>query len=209
MNLYCCENTNEIIEEPYSGIEMGFCIVEKYEYAYQKELLRFKEIDFKSFGIPPYGLPYEDIPRKRYLGIGNPYSVEEDYGDMEDPLPQSEDEVIEIRDLFYSNEYCDIVWFRIHDSNAVVPHGYRFCGYDITYVPEINGAFSIINDCLFICKWHGCDENGTAFSEHFELLNENGLFDDANTALGYMKHYLSFDWSERGEYCICEIYRNN
>ena len=38
-------------------------------------------------------------------------------------------------------------------------------------------------------------------------LNPNGLFDDAETALRYMKYYLSFDWSERGEFCLCEIFR--
>lgn len=63
------------------------------------------------------------------------------------------------------------------------PRDIRACGFDITYAPDINGAFSIINDCLFICRWHGCDKEGTAFLAYFNALNPNGLFDDAETAL--------------------------
>lgn len=68
MTLYCCNETNVITEAPYEEISAGFCIVEKYEYVYQKELPRFRAMP----GIKPYGLPQGDAPKKMYAGIGNP-----------------------------------------------------------------------------------------------------------------------------------------
>jgi len=202
---YICEAPSVIKEEPYRGPESGFCIVENYDYTYQNELPRFRESGFKA-----YALPHEDTPEKRYLGIGNMSSTEEDLGfswGIDNVLLQSENEAFEIRDEFYSKEHCDLVWVRIHGSVVAAPEGYQFCGHDITYIPNVEGAFSMINDCMFICKWHGCDAEGVAFLLYFWKLNKNGLFDEADTALEYMKHYFSFDWTERGEYCICEIFR--
>lgn len=210
MKIYICGDTGIINEEVYSGRESGFCIVEEYEHAYQKELPRFQKINFNILGSPPYALPYEDIPRKKYLGIGN-VSLSKDsefYCDYNESLPHLEVDAIEIRNKFFADE-TDLVWIKIYGSAIAMPEGYSFYGYDISFVPEIEGAFSIINDCMFICKWHGCDNEGSAFLKYFDSLNENGLFNDADTAFGYMKYYLSFDWTERGEYCICEIYRKN
>ncbi len=205
MTLFVCSETNKITEEEYKEISAGFCIVEKYDYVYQKELPRFNRVPGKK----PYGLPYGDKPEKVYLGIGNLSSetAAQKYPFYYDSCLKSEEEVIEIRNKLFSEEHCEAVWFKVYGSDAAAPGGYEFCGYDITFAPDINGAFSMINDCMFICKWHGCDEEGTAFRDHFAALNDNGLFDDVETALSYMRLYLSFDWSERGEYCICGIYR--
>ena len=205
MTLYCCNETNAITEAPYEEISAGFCIVEKYEYVYQKELPRFRAMP----GIKPYGLPQGDAPKKMYAGIGNPSyeTAPQKYDFYRESCRRSESEVFALRDVLFSTENCDVIWFRVYDSDAEAPAGYSSCGFDITYAPDINGAFSIINDCLFICRWHGCDKEGTAFLAYFNALNPNGLFDDAETALRYMKYYLSFDWSERGEFCLCEIFR--
>ena len=206
MTDYSCYETNVITETPYSGVESGFCIVENYDAAYQKELPRFRKSDFRA-----YGLPYGDVPEKRYLGIGKLYSEEsaDHVWNYDDTPLQSENEAAEINDTYYTKEHRDVVWFRIHGSMTPVPEGYHFYGYDVTYTPEPDGAYSIINDCMFICKWHGCDEDGTAFRDYFKQLNDHGLFNKADTAMSYMKHYLSFDWSERGNYCICEVFRKN
>jgi hypothetical protein len=168
-------------------------------------LPRFKKIDFKV-----YALPYDDVPVKKYLGIGNlprqKDNAPEWVYEMEG-LVQSANEIIALREEVYTPENSDTVWVRIYGSSASVPDGYCFYGYDITFTPDLDGAFSIINDCMFICEWHGCDKEGTEFLDYFNVLNENGLFDKTETALDYMRHYLKFDWSERGEFCISEIYR--
>ncbi len=205
MTLFSCEETNVIIEKPYEGIRAGFCIVEKYDYVYSKELPRFNSIPGKK----PYGLPYGSIPQKVYLGIGNlsQEKVPQKYPFYVEGCLKTESEVVEIRNTLFTKEHCDVVWFRVYGSDALPPDGYVSCGYDITFEPEFDGAFSIINDCMFICRYHGCDDEGTAFSSVFLLLNDNGLFDDVATAESYMRKYLSYDWSERGDYCICEIFR--
>ena len=205
MILFKCYETNVVIEEIYEEIDAGFCIVENYEHVYREELLRFNKVP----GVKPYGIPYEDNVQKAYLGIGN-FSNENSIQDLNfysESCLKPEHEVIEIKERLFSKKYCDVVWFKVYGSDAIAPDEYETCGYDITFTPNINGAFSIINDCMFICRWHGCDEEGTAFLDYFNMLNKNGLFDDINTALGYMKRYLSFDWSERGEYLICEVFR--
>jgi len=210
MTLYVCNETNIITEEQYCGVEAGFCIVGKFMDEYKKELPRFNKVA----GVKPYGLPYGKTPRKEYLGIGTSphgykhYAYEKHtYPELSEDYPGTEIEAMKFAKIFYSKKHCDVVWFRVAGSAAVFPDGYHSCGYDIVYPPAIHGAFSIINDCMFIVKWHGCDAEGTAFLEYYRQLNENGLFDNAKTAINYMKHYLSFDWSERGEYCICEIFR--
>jgi len=205
MKLFSCNKTNVINEKPYEEIDAGFCVVEKYDYVYQKELPRFKKI----FSTKLYGLPYDETPKKMYLGIGNlsNENSKQDFYFYSESCLKSESEIIEIRDTLFSKEHCDVVWFKVYGSDAITPKGYESCGYDITYVPDINGAYSIINDCMFICKWHGCDDEGTAFLDEFRNLNQNGLFDEVEAAICYMKKYLSFNWSERGEYCICEIFR--
>lgn len=205
MTLFCCDEANGITEKAYDGIEAGFCIVESFDYVYQKELPRFRAVP----GAKPYGLPCGDTPRKEYLGIGNPSfeKTPQDSAFYTDSCLRPENEVIAIRDTLFSEEACDVVWFRVCGSDAAAPEGYVSCGYDVTYEPDINGAFSVINDCMFICKWHGCDEAGEAFAGFFAALNPNGLFDKAETAMRYMTYYLSFDWAERGEYCLCEVFR--
>ncbi|NMP37540.1 MAG: hypothetical protein GX051_05375 [Clostridiales bacterium] len=100
----------------------------------------------------------------------------------------------------------ELAWSKISGSNENIPNGYKFIGYDISYPPSCNGAFSIICDCLFICRWHGCDEAGTLFRDDFNKLNSNGLFDCFSDAYDYMIKYLNQDWTERGEYGIFEVY---
>ena len=201
MKLYSCYTTNILTEEPYNDMESGFCFIENFDYAYKKALPKFNKNKIKA-----YGLPYDDTPVKKYLGIG--IALEENISENYDENAlDSEEEAITLKNLLDKPEFCDVVWYRIFGSLSDIPKAYYFYGYDITFIPKIHGAFSIINDCMFLCKWHGCDKEGTAFNHYFTRLNENGLFETATEAIDYMKHYLSFDWSERGEYCICEIFR--
>lgn len=41
----------------------------------------------------------------------------------------------------------------------------------------------------------------------FNSLNKNGLFDRKEDAVNYLVNYLNQEWSERGDFCIYEIYR--
>ena len=111
MESYDCYDTNEIVETSYDGIESGFCIVEQYEYAYKKELPRFKKHPFKA-----YGLPYNDKPIKQYRGIGlriDGYLPSE----IDDSLARSEKEAIELKRMLGSiqklSQY-ELIWLKIN-----------------------------------------------------------------------------------------------
>jgi hypothetical protein len=55
-------------------------------------------------------------------------------------------------------------------------------------------------------RWHGTDPEGVLFREHFERLNRHGLFESAQEASAFLAFYLSFDWTETGEYEIAEVW---
>ena len=100
----------------------------------------------------------------------------------------------------------EVIFVRVAGSDADIPNGLNFLGYDVCYPPGGDG-FSAICDCMFLCRWHGCDEAGTEFTEDFMRLNENGLFDSEQEAESYLCHYAIQDWSETGDFCILEIYK--
>ena len=110
--------------------------------------------------------------------------------------------------LCQTYEDYELIWVRNSGTVCDVPDGYDFIGYDISYPCDYSGSFSIICDCMFICRWHGCDIEGTLFLPEFNKLNANGLFNDWQSAYDYMVKYLNEDWTERGEYCILEIFVN-
>ena len=97
---------------------------------------------------------------------------------------------------------------RVAGSDDKIPDGFTLLGYDAAWVfgHGICDGFSAICDCMFLCRWHGCDNEGTEFLSDFQELNYNGLFNSAEETDKYLIHYLSQDWAEQGEYCIYEIY---
>lgn len=124
-----------------------------------------------------------------------------------DELMNKESTALKFISLFEKSDDYELIWVRNSGTKCDVPDGYGFIGYDISYPCDYSGSFSIICDCMFICRWHGCDKEGTLFLPEFKKLNANGLFNDWQSAYDYMVKYLNEDWTERGEYCILEIYK--
>ena len=75
------------------------------------------------------------------------------------------------------------------DSGESIPQGLDFLGYDACYTPDSDG-FSAICDCMFLCRWHGCDETGMAFADDFGRLNTHGLFRSKRETEDYLCRYL-------------------
>lgn len=221
--LYSCYNTGEIKEDSYCYEECQFSIVKKYRLLYEEALPRFVQNGNSNI----YALPFESVPEKTYNGLDriSDYKINDKRNDLngeqkkilkrvsdicccfyeqEELLSQQEAEIL-LSCLDTENDY-ELIWTKINGSEHKAPEGFCFAGYDIAYPPDLRGAFSMICDCMFICKWHGCDKEGTLFSEDFQKLNENGLFENPNDACSYMEKYLNQDWSERGEYGIYGIY---
>ncbi|MBR6776872.1 MAG: hypothetical protein IKM27_03905 [Clostridia bacterium] len=226
---YSCEEIGTITEsassynEQYGVVtpDANFISAMKYPILYKDNLSRFREHPEWIC----YGHPYEDIPKKQYLGTNRDgvdvYS--DKYGEniterqkellkllkedtWDEMVIPDEKTALEILTAFEKHEDYELLWVRMSGTDAPVPEGYRFLGYDVTDSPRFCGMFSIICDCMFICRWHGCDEGGTLFTEEFASLNENGLFSQWQHAYDYMIKYLHQPWAETGEYGIYEVY---
>jgi hypothetical protein len=98
----------------------------------------------------------------------------------------------------------EIIWAKVADSPIVPPTGYRTVGFEATYF--LGDHFSAQCDCMLFPRWHGTDDEGTLFLEHFHKLNSYGMFDSIQDARNFLEYYRSFDWTEIGEYVIAEVF---
>ena len=217
---YVCYETGCITQKEIYEIAQ-FVTAKKYEILYAEELRRFKK---QPRGI--YALPFDALPSKLYNGTGRMgldlgnkerknltdlqkqlYEKFFDDFNFADELMQTEDTALQFLSLFEESDQYELIWVRNTGTKCAPPDGYDFIGYDISYPCDYSGSFSIICDCMFICRWHGCDKEGVLFMPEFSKLNANGLFDDWQSAHDYMVKYLNEDWTERGTYCIFEIFK--
>jgi hypothetical protein len=110
-----------------------------------------------------------------------------------------------LRWLEEEHERCyETLWARVSGSEAQPPNGYRRLGYEPSYFPR--GHFSTVADAMCFPRWHGTDSEGVLFVEHFDRLNSSALFNDANAAKAYLDYYLSFSWTERGDFSVAEVW---
>ncbi len=224
--LYICEKSG-VIKEVETTIMSQFCTATKYSVLYKKERCEYKK-HFPEF----YAYPYSRKPKKIYNGIGRqgilvtaaPKSflgkrqkefrehifktalLERQDWDTPPEFMLKEDTAKAFLKLYSKSNDYELIWIKQSGTDEPVPAGYKFIGHDISYMPDESGAFSMIGDCLFIPRWHGCDKDGTLFLDDFANLNDNGLFDNWQDAYNYMIKYLNEEWAETGEYAIFEVY---
>lgn len=98
----------------------------------------------------------------------------------------------------------EIIWAKIANSNDREPEGFISLGYEPSYF--YCDHFSASCDCMLIPRWHGTDSSGLQFKAYFKKLNQYGLFNDPEAAGNFLEYYLSFDWTERGDYWITEVF---
>ena len=216
---YLCDAPGHIVEAE-TGFSSMFVTAKKYDVLYKQALPRFG--DWPRV----YGLPDGEQPSHVYLGTGRDGldlldSMKRELSDeqtevglrfLEDrtwgyELMDNEETGLQFMSLFEAEENYELIWVRNYGSEDRVPIGYEFLGYDVSYCPDYSGSFSMICDCLFICRYHGCVMEGSLFAEDFAKLNCNGLFDLWQDAYNYMVKYLTEDWTERDEYFILEVWR--
>jgi hypothetical protein len=199
-------------------INFGFLIVKTYpviwsEYARKYDLQR----DF-------YGLPRKDLnpseQRIQYRGLDR--DALDAYKDSENLAEIRMEELEKIgkcydgflfdidtaRDVWglleaKKDEY-EIVWTRIAGEKAPPPVGINSIGFEPSYF--LGDHFSASSDCMVIPRWHGTDDEGNLFAEHFKNLNRYGLFNTPEKAKTFLEYYLSFDWTETGDYEIAEVF---
>ena len=183
--IYICETIGEIKEISPNDYDWDyspaqFCIVEKYESLYEKALARFKNNSL-------YALPGKNKTIRLYNGIDR---------EPLDYTPDDMDRYSKEEALQYyhglDNRKLDLIFFRMAGSSRELPDGLTFIGYDVGYLfgKGYGDGFSSICDCMFLCRWHGCDAEGTEFIKEFNQLNKNGLFDTEKQAVDYLYHYF-------------------
>ncbi|MSQ09420.1 MAG: hypothetical protein EXR52_00205 [Dehalococcoidia bacterium] len=92
---------------------------------------------------------------------------------------------------------CEVIFQRVPGDTRALPPQARLLGFDVAYTNSDH--FSCICDALFLPRWHGTDQEGVLFAEHFARLNEHGLFRSQRDAEAYLAHYHSFDWTEHSD----------
>lgn len=198
----------------------AYLIVKRFESVYAA-FAKQQKFDKETYAFPLFGTSHERL-KVRYRGLDrDPLDAYD-----RDPALAAEIQMFEFegtgrcagsliygasdvnRVLAWAEEeqpgVYEPVWARLATDRTEPPTGYVSAGFEPSFFPE--GHFSPICDCMCFPRWHGTDREGVAFATFFEVLNDRGLFDNPDTARLFLRHYLSFDWTERGEFSIVEVF---
>jgi hypothetical protein len=213
-------------------LEQGFLIVQKYEYLYEKYKERYK-LTYDYYSIPRIDRSPHDY-KIQYRGIDRDCLTPNDVS----PRNLAEIRLSELEsqkrfghdDIFYDDIYpiLDFIELNLLDemyswleddkskfetifikkANIVceIPKSFYSIGFEPSFFYADH--FSASCDCMLIPRWHGTDEEGTLFLKYFEQLNSFDLFNSFEIAKEFLDYYLSFDWTERGEFYITEVFLN-
>lgn len=200
-----------------TAITHGYLIVKPYATLYRKYMGRYK-LTSDYYAIPRVDRTPEQSPIQ-YRGVDR--DALSDYeksdtlaevrmaelvveGRCEEGFLFADADLNEVLALLPSDAEYEVVWTRIAGVTVDPPVGFEAIGFEPTFF--IGDHFSASCDCLLIPRWHGTDKEGTLFAEHFRRLNAYGLFGTAVEAKVFLDFYLSFDWTETGEYSIAEVF---
>lgn len=209
-----------------SNIEFAYLVVKRFGVLY-KNFAQKPEFNLPIYALPVFGTDWNDC-RVQYHGLDRdpllagdyPWSSlaeirmaeirtaekeEVPYWANKEYLFRAEDlvEVLKWAEEEVPGEY-EPVWARLAGSDNTPPISYKLAGYEPSYFPS--GFFSPLCDCMCFPRWHGTDQEGILFSPYFKQLNGYGLFDSLDDANDFLTCYLSFDWTEGGEYQIIEVW---
>lgn len=115
-----------------------------------------------------------------------------------------ESDANDVRGMLPDPEQFEVIWTKLENCAQGSPDGFVSAGFEPTYF--LSDHFSASCDCMLIPRWHGTDEEGTLFLEHFRKLNKYGLFSSAADASAFLQYYLTFDWTETGDYAVAEVF---
>ncbi len=198
-------------------IESGFLIVKTFPKLYRDYVGRY-ELSKDIYALPRIDKGPEDY-RIQYRGLDrdalDPYAKSEMLAEIrmaelerngrcEDGFLFDPKEVQDVIDFLDNSKEYEVIWARTIQSKLVPPNGYHSIGYEPSYFNSDH--FSASCDCMLFPRWHGTDQEGTLFTEHFQKLNRYGMFSSPEEASNFLRYYLSFDWTETGEYEIAEVF---
>ncbi len=201
-------------------LQSGFLVVKTFDRFYRDYVAKFSpEVD--GYGFPRKDRPlseariqYRGVDRDGLSGYARSEIPAEAYMDV---LERSERCSVEgvIRTLEDAREVWsrldaerkdyEVIWAKVVTKIVPSPAGFHSIGYE----PSMffgDSHFSPSCDSMLFPRWHGTDSGVTVFLEYFGLLNKFGVFDQAKEAERFLVHYLSFDWTERGDFHIVEVF---
>jgi len=214
----------------------GYLLVTRYEALYERALNNHR-YDDNPLGEQIYGIPFRAnlaLPEKRYKGIDreplkaltsgeaklfteagivaeasaatNLLAEIENRTHRDDGWLSFWEDITEVwRCLGGEQSNYEVIWAKEFNDSASVPKDCELLGHDAAYF--VTDHFSCICDALFFPRWHGTDPGGVLFRKYYDSLNGAGLFDTSESALDYLRYYLSFDWTERDEsFTSIEVY---
>lgn len=198
-------------------VEAGYLIVKTFPKLYQDYVQRY-ELSKPFYALPridlgpdDYEIQYHGIDRDvldAYTNSDNLAEIRmselEKVNKCEDGFLFTQADVNEVMSYIADPKTYEIIWTRIAKSNHKPPNGYISIGFEPSYF--IGDHFSASCDCMLIPRWHGTDKEGTLFKDYFDKLNRHGLFETPDIAKSFLDFYLSFDWTETGEYEIAEVF---
>lgn len=207
--------------DPVNDLEVtsGFLFVEKFEILFKKFADQLK-LDRQIYAIPQKGQSPTEVAI-RYSGMGRDALVACDDGKTlaELRLSELEEQCLAVDGIIFSrqeaqtvasclepNSTYEMIWVREVGSDIKPPDDFISVGFEPTYF--LGSQFSALCDSMIFPMWHGTDEDGELFVDHFAMLNAQGLFPTAEVSQQFLSYYLSFDWTEKGDYVITEIFLN-
>lgn len=198
-------------------IEAGYLIVKNFARLYRDYAPRYM-LTKDFYGLPRIDKTPESCPIQ-YRGLDRdalgPYTNSDDLaeirmaelekiGGCEDGFLFSDETVRAVLSLALAPADYEVIWTKVASSPILAPAGFMSAGFDPTYFE--GDHFSASCDCMLVPRWHGADKDGTQFAEYFRQLNRFGLFSSPDAAQSFLDFYLSFDWTETGDYAIAEVF---
>lgn len=169
------------------------------------------EVRKKYRGIdraPLIAWPSSQFPDETWMGREEP-EASQALEDLETAKKADDGFVFSILDArrVYSLLQDPDRWELIWACNSATAFDRNGVGATLGFEPTwfVGDRFSAVCDCMCFPRWHGTDKEGVLFAEHYSRLNEHALFDSADEAMKFLEFYLSFDWTETGDYVIAEI----
>jgi len=199
------------------NIESGFLIVKTFRKLYRDHIERFG-LPTDVYALPSIGKSPESY-RIQYRGLDrdalDPYEESEILAEIrmaelkkdgrcEDGFLFDVKDVQDVLGFLDDSQEFEVVWTRTIQSKSIPPNGYYSIGYEPSFFD--GDHFSASCDCMLFPRWHGTDKEGALFLDHFRKLNKHGMFSSREEAYCFLNYYLSFDWTESGEYEIAEVY---
>lgn len=198
-------------------VTKGFLVLKRFEPLF-REFAAKPEFDRRIYALPVFGdepssavVRYRGLDRNAIEGyakgsLAEIRMAELDRGDADGGLLRTLEQA---RDVLRWAEMespgiYEIAWTRVAGTAGSPPPGFELLGFEPSYFT--GDHFSASCDSLCFPRWHGTDPDGLLFRDHFSRLNRDGLFRSAEEASAFLRYYLSFDWTETGEYEIAEIW---